>query len=220
MTARRQHPPAARAPLRTDAPPPVGTGTRDLLLNTGLGLARDSGLKGLSIRSIAAAADVNLGSFVYHFGTRDAFVYELVERWYAPLFADLQLSAAGPDSLRLVLLQLARWVAANGRFLAFLLRDASAGEIGVQRFLATMDQRHIALLLGLIGQGQREGRLRPGEPTLQLMFLMGSLVLPILMVQGLQGVGPKAFVARLQQLARDEQAIELRLDWALRGLAP
>lgn len=182
-------------------------------------LAREGGLKAMSVRAVAAAAEVNLGSFVYHFGTRDAFVYELVERWYAPLFADLQLSATGPDALRVVMLQLARWVAANGRFLALLMRDAAAGEASVQRFLATLDQRHIALLLGLIQQGQRDGRLRPAEPTLQLMFLMGSLVLPILMVRGLQGMGPKAFVARLQQLAADPQAIETRLDWALRGLA-
>jgi AcrR family transcriptional regulator len=218
MDAPRQRPKSART-ARDAAVAPTDTNTRDRLLNTGLRLARDRGLKALSVRAAAAAAEVNLGSFVYHFGTRDSFVYELVERWYAPLFADLQLSAAGPDSLRAVVLQLARWVAANGHFLALLLRDAAAGEAGVQRFLATLDQRHIALLLGLIQQGQREGRLRTADPTLQLMFLMGSLVLPILMVQGLQDMGPKAFVAKLQQLAADPQAIETRLDWALRGLA-
>jgi AcrR family transcriptional regulator len=218
METPRQRPRSPRTTPRGAAP--TDSGTRDHLLNTGLSLASRSGVKSMSIRAVAAAAEVNLGSFVYHFGTRDAFVYELVERWYAPLFANLQLSAAGPDPLRVVLLQLARWVAENGRFLAFLLRDAAAGEVGVQRFLATMDQRHIALLLDLIGRGQREGRLRPAEPTLQLMFLIGSLVLPILMVQGLQGLGPKAFVARLQELAGNEQAIGTRLDWALRGLAP
>ncbi len=193
-------------------------GTRDKLLNTALDLARQQGLKSLSIRAVAAAAEVNLGSFVYHFGTREAFVYELVERWYTPLFEGLKLSAAGPDALREVLHQLARWAASNGRFLALLVRDAAAGEVGVQRFLATIDQRHIALLLSLIVQGQREGRLRQAEPTLQLMFLMGSLVLPILLVQGLQGLGPTAFVARLTELASNEQALALLLDWALRGL--
>lgn len=219
MASTRQRPRPAPTVPRAASRPPADTGTRDRLLSTGLALASRGGLKGLSVRALAAAAEVNLGSFVYHFGTRDAFVYELVEGWYAPLFAGLQLSAVGPDALRGVLLQLARWVAANGRFLALLLRDAAAGEVGVQRFLATMDRRHIALLLGLIVQGQREGRLRAAEPTLQLMFIMGSLVLPILMVQGLQGIGPKAFVAQLTDLAGDAQAIETRLDWALRGLA-
>jgi hypothetical protein len=48
---------------------------------------------------------------------------------------------------------------------------------------------------------------------------MGSVVLPILMVQGLQGVGPASFVRRLTTLAGDEAAIDTRLEWALRGLA-
>ncbi len=208
--------PGSRA-RRASTPPEADT--RERLLATGLNIARRHGLKGVSVRGVAAEAGVNLGSFVYHFGTRDAFIYELVERWYAPLMAGLQLSAAGPDPLRSALHQLARWTAANGRFLALLLRDASSGEAGVQQFLATMDQRHIALLLRLIAQGQQEGRLRTADPTLQLMFLMGSVVLPILMVQGLQGVGPEAFVKRLALLAGDDDAIDTRLDWALRGLA-
>jgi AcrR family transcriptional regulator len=206
-------------PVKGAGAAPAEAGTRDRLLAAGLDLARRDGLKGVSVRAVAAAADVNLGSFVYHFGTRDAFVYELVERWYAPLMDGLQLSAGGPEPLRDVLRQLAHWVAAHGRFLALLLRDAAAGEDGVRRFLATMDQRHIALLLGLIQQGQQAGRLRAADPTLQLMFLMGSVVLPILMVQGLQGFGPQAFVKRLTSLAGDAVAIDTRLDWALQGLA-
>jgi AcrR family transcriptional regulator len=220
MATPRQHPKPPTPSRRAKPQPaePADTGTRDRLLATGLELARRGGLKGLSVRAVAAAAEVNLGSFVYHFGTRDAFVYELVERWYAPLMASLQLSAGGADPLRDVLRQLARWVAAHGRFLALLLRDASAGEPGVRRFLATMDQRHIALLLQLIQQGQQAGRLRPADPALQLMFLMGSVVLPVLMVQGLQGIGPEAFVKRLTALAGDEAGIDTRLDWALKGL--
>jgi len=220
MATMRQLPKAPASSRRAKPKPaePADTGTRDRLLSVGLELAQREGLKGLSVRSVAAAADVNLGSFVYHFGTRDVFVYELVERWYAPLMASLQLSAGGADPLRDVLRQLARWVATHGRFLALLLRDASAGEPGVRRFLATMDQRHIALLLQLIQQGQQAGRLRPADPTLQLMFLVGSVVLPVLMVQGLQGIGPQAFVKRLTALAGDEAAIDTRLDWALKGL--
>ncbi|MBB2485005.1 TetR family transcriptional regulator [Mitsuaria sp. WAJ17] len=217
MIPRRQ-----RSPGIADRPPRAATadaGTRERLLATGLDLARRDGIKSVSVRAVAAAAEVNLGSFVYHFGTRDAFVYELVDRWYAPLMAGLQLSAGSDDPLRGVLRQLGHWVAANGRFLAMLIRDAAAGEAGVRDFLATMDRRHIALLLDLIRQGQEAGRLARADPTLQLMFLMGSVVLPILMLQGQQGLGPEAFLKRLASLAGDEQAIDTRLDWALRGLA-
>jgi AcrR family transcriptional regulator len=231
MPSASQPPKPTRA-TRTDGPAkprrrskpetPPDPGTREKLLRTGLRLAREVGIKRMSVRAVAAAAEVNLGSFVYHFGTREAFVLELMERWYAPLFSSLELTAAGRDAdpLRQALRQLALWAAENGRFLAMLLRDAASGEGGVQRFLSTMDKRHIAVVLRLIVQGQHQGRLRQAEPTLLLMFLIGSLVLPILMTQGLKGLGPKAFVARLAQLAADEQAIEQRLDWALRGLVP
>ena len=52
--------------------------TRQKLLDTGLAIATDKGLRGLTVRELAAAAEVNLGTFVYHFGNRDAFIDELV----------------------------------------------------------------------------------------------------------------------------------------------
>lgn len=76
--------------------------TRQKLLDTGLAIATDKGLRGLTVRELAAAAGVNLGSFVYHFGNRDAFIDELVELWYAPLFDELKAVAARgayPDAL-------------------------------------------------------------------------------------------------------------------------
>lgn len=57
--------------------------TRQKLLDTGLAIATDKGLRGLTVRELAAA-EINLGTFVYHFGNRDTFIDELVELWYAP----------------------------------------------------------------------------------------------------------------------------------------
>ena len=61
--------------------------TRQLLLEQGLRLCREKGLRGIKVRELAAAADVNLGSFVHHFGNRERFLDELVELWYAPVFS-------------------------------------------------------------------------------------------------------------------------------------
>ena len=72
-------------PRTADAPD-----TRERLLRAGLALAAARGLNALTVRAVATEAGANLGSFVYHFGTRDAFVEALVERWYAPLMASLQ----------------------------------------------------------------------------------------------------------------------------------
>ena len=54
--------------------------TRQKLLDTGLAIATDKGLRGLTVRELAAAAEVNLGSFVYHFGNREQLVAAVLQR--------------------------------------------------------------------------------------------------------------------------------------------
>jgi TetR/AcrR family transcriptional repressor of nem operon len=55
---------------------------RERLLQAGLVIAREHGLRAMTVRAVATRAQANLGSFVYHFGTRDTFVAELIERLY------------------------------------------------------------------------------------------------------------------------------------------
>lgn len=199
---------------------------RERLLRAGLTVARRSGFKALTVRAVAAQAQANLGSFVYHFGSRAAFVDELIERWYAPLFAELQLSAGAAGdplaALRRVLLQLVAWLVENRAFVARLLLDAGAGEPGALRFLRTLDRRHPALLLQLIGQAQRAGQLRRDDPLHQMMFVMTTLAVPVLVFHllGRRGMAPPPLVRALSALSTDGAQIETRLDWALRGLAP
>ncbi|MGC4079938.1 MAG: TetR/AcrR family transcriptional regulator [Rubrivivax sp.] len=206
--------------------PAADPGARERLLQAGLALARERGLKALTVRAVAAGAGANLGSFVHHFGTRDAFVAELIERWYAPMFGQLQDLARRPGdplpALREALLEFVAWVARHRDFLALLLADAAAGEPAVRRFVATIEQRHPAVLLGLIVQAQAAGRLRRAEPLHQLMFLLTSLALPVLVTRlmGAREIAPAAFVERLTPLAVAPERIAERLDWALRGLAP
>jgi AcrR family transcriptional regulator len=56
------------------------TDARDRLLRAGHALSRENGISALTVRAVAARAEANPGSFVYHFGTRDAFVEALIER--------------------------------------------------------------------------------------------------------------------------------------------
>jgi AcrR family transcriptional regulator len=200
--------------------------SRERLLRAGLALARRSGLKALTVRAVAAKADANLGSFVHHFGTRDAYLEALIERWYAPLMAQLQLSADGADdprdALRRVLLQLVRWLIDNRNFLAHLVVDAGAGEAAARRFMRTLDQRHPALLLALIAQAQQAGQLRRAEPLHQLLFLMSTLAAPVLMFHllGNSGALPAGFARAVSAFVNELPQVQTRLDWALRGLAP
>jgi AcrR family transcriptional regulator len=199
---------------------------RERLLRAGLALARRSGIKALTVRAVAGKAKANLGSFVHHFGTRDAFVEILIERWYAPLMTQLQLGVEGAadarGALRHVLLQLVRWLIDNRAFVAHVVIDAGAGEAGARRFLRSLDQRHPALLLALIAQAQQAGLLRRAEPLHQMLFLMSTLAGPVLMLHllGASGALPPDFERALSIMVTELPQIETRLDWALRGLAP
>ncbi len=88
--------------------------SRERLLKEGLAIARRSGLRAITVRGVAARARVNLGSFVYHFGSREAFVGELLERWYAPLMTEMQIAVDVQQPplqrLREILLQVVGWV--------------------------------------------------------------------------------------------------------------
>lgn len=205
---------------------PPDLDTRERLLQAGLALARQRGLKALTVRAVAGSAGANLGSFVYHFGSRDAFVEALIERWYSPLVQGLQLQADAPGDallhLRQALLHMVAWVIENRAFVAHLLVAAGAGEPAARRFLATLDRRHPALLLQLIVQSQRSGHLRSEPPLHVMLFLMSTLALPVLMLHlaGQQGFAPAELVAELARFTTDLGEVATRLDWALRGLAP
>lgn len=200
--------------------------TRERLLRSGLQLARRGGLRALTVRGVAARARVNLGSFVYHFGSRDAFVAELIERWYAPLLAQLEVTAheaAAPrERLRRLVLQVVDWVVANREFLSQLVLDACAGERAAQRFLRSLGARHPSLVLQAIHDAQCARELRAEEPLHVLLFVVSALGVPVLLAHGLgrRGVLPPEFARALQSFALDHARIGRRLDWVLRGLAP
>jgi AcrR family transcriptional regulator len=199
--------------------------TRDRLLATGTRLARRSGLRALTVRGVCDAAGANPGTFVYHFGTRDTYVGELIERWYAPLMDGLTATVDRDepplDRLRALLTQLADWASVNSRFITTLILDAAAGERAAQAFLRSLAGRHPALILRVLREGQRAGVLRRADPLHQMLFLLSSLALPILLADrvAVSGLAPKPLAAELRRFARDRSCIHRRLDWALAGLA-
>jgi AcrR family transcriptional regulator len=200
--------------------------SRERLLKEGLAIARRSGLRAVTVRGVATRARVNLGSFVYHFGSREIFVTELLERWYAPLMSQMRITVDMQrpplERLRELLLQFVDWVRANSTFIAHIVMDAASGETAARRFVASLEQRHPALLLQAIGAAQAAGELRRDNPLHILLFLMSTLALPAVLFHGV-GVGrlfPREVADALGPLTIERAAIEQRLGWALRGLAP
>lgn len=200
--------------------------TRQLLLEQGLRLCREKGLRGIKVRELAAAADVNLGSFVHHFGNRERFLDELVELWYAPVFSTISQAAHAQEHpsafarLQATLEQIVTLVAENAELISHLLADALAGEPAAQRFALSLPGRHPKLLLELIAAAQAEGELPATEPHQLLLFIMSTLGGPLLLASGplqeCHWLPPQA--KPLITWMADPQAARQRLQWALQGI--
>jgi AcrR family transcriptional regulator len=200
--------------------------TRDQLLAAGREIVLRRGFQDLTVREVAATAGANLGSFVYHFGTRDAFIRTLIEEWYAPLLSrvsDVADSDGTPiDRLRRAILQLVDFGSEHDVFMGRLLMAAAGGEKAARDFARSLAGRHPRLLVALIAQAQADGALVDEHPLQLLCFLMASVGLPRLLSSAWQGppLFDKAVSATLSQIARDRDRIVQRLDWAIRGLTP
>lgn len=178
----------------------------------------------MTVRKVAAAAHVNLGSFVYHFGTRDAFVEELMERWYAPLLVRVNKVATEDGRpvgrLRSAILQLVDGVS-NDQFLGRILMAAADNDKLACNFLKSLAGRHPLILLQLVAAAQADGALADADPMQVLCFLISAAALPRLIAPAWQGPSlfGKQLSSALSPVARDRDRMAQRLDWAIRGLA-
>ena len=201
--------------------------TPQLLLQQGIMIAENKGLRGLTVREVATNAGVNLGSFVYHFKTREHFVEELVELWYTPIFQQLRITSEAESHhsalmrLHATSVQLVQLIHQNAQFINHLIADAIAGEKAAQAFLLTLPERHPKLLIQLIKEAQAEGSLVQEAPIHQLLFIMTSTGLPLVLAGGPlqhQDWLPAESKA-LARLMSDPQNAQFRLEWALKGIS-
>lgn len=200
--------------------------SRAKLLTCGRQIIERSGVRGLTVRGVAVRAKVNLGTFVYYFGTREAFVAEVLESWYAPLYAGLQLTVDEElpplNKLRHFLLRFAAFMVENRHFTRNVLLDLATGEPAVKPFVLSLFGRHPQLLLRLVREAQAAGSLQQGEPLKIALSIAGATLMPIiwagiLMPDGLVSAEVRAAIDRTV-LAPAE--IEHRFERAINGLRP
>lgn len=206
------------------ARPAAQNKTRARILACGRRIVARGGVRSLTVRGVAAQARVNLGTFVYHFGTREGFVAELMESWYAPIYAQLLDLTVDDDSpplerIRRFLLRLAGFLAANRKFVRNLFVDAAGAEESATRFIRSLLDRHPLLLFKLIREAQAAGAIRAGDPVRMGLFLVGSTLFPGMLLGVLM---PERMLAGDGQVVlRDmfaAEQIEHRFEMALQGL--
>jgi AcrR family transcriptional regulator len=197
-----------------------------LLLAAGHKLLPQTGVRGLSIRQVAEQAGVNLGMFHYHFKTKDAFVRALLDERYEEMFSALSLQArgakSGVENLRACLRVLAGFARDNRTMLVKIGADAFAGQPVAVEFLKANLPRHLAVILGLVVQAQKEGDIRQMPMPQALAFIGGAVGAPIVLGTAVANASffPDAVVTQIEGAVVSDEAIAERIDMALRGLAP
>ena len=102
-----------------------------------------------------------------------------------------------------------------------LFGDALAGEGAAQRFLLSLPRRHPLLLIEQVRMAQAEGSLVAGHPLQLMIFIMGSVGLPLVIAGSGRQLGwlPEKAAPFHSQIDNPEAARQ-RLVWALHGLLP
>lgn len=176
------------------------------------------GLDGASLRSIADDAKTNLGMIVYYFPTKDDLFFAVVEELYGRLLDDFAKALApGPpvrERLRHLFHRIGQLTPEELEVVQLIVREVLGSPTRIERLLIRFSRGHISLVMGLIGEGVRDGTFsRERHP---LIALAATLAL----------AGPAQVLARAlpQRLAmkgspsRDKMSDEL-LDVLMNGIA-
>lgn len=194
------------------------------LLASGAALYPQCGCGGLSVRAVAAHAGASPGMFHYHFESKDAFVREVLQRFYEDLFSQIALPArqAGEplQRLRQVLLALGRLLRQHALVLRRVLADAEAGHAVAVDFLRRNMPRHVKLLLQLLAEAEAAGQIAPRPPLLRLTFVLGAVAMPVLAASMLkeQGLLPALVRPMVVPQVLSDEAIAQRAEMALKAL--
>jgi AcrR family transcriptional regulator len=156
--------------------------TRDPVRERLLVVARDlfarNGYDAVSVRDITSRAKANLGAITYHFGSKEALFHAVLATIAEPLVQAVAHSAEGPgtalERIETVIRTVGEHVQANPWAPRVMLRELASG----RPLPAPMTQawkRNIGTLMGLISVGQQDGSIRPGDPLLLTLSVIGQV---------------------------------------------
>ncbi|MCX5794851.1 MAG: TetR family transcriptional regulator [Elusimicrobia bacterium] len=201
--------------------------TDQLLIRAGRKLLPETGVSGLTLRRVAAAAKVNLGMFHYHFGGKREFARRVLQEIYEDFFKDFSMESGGAapalQRLRRALIILARFARDNRKLLLAIVRDVLEGDPEVTGFAKANIPRHVGIISGLVQECQRRGELKSLPLPLALSFLLGATAMPNVALGIIEKSAAKTpFGLTLPELFpvfASDQAIAARVDLALAALA-
>lgn len=150
---------------------------RTALLTAAERTLRERGAQDLSLRELARDVGVSHGAPRRHFPDRQALLDALAEAGFARLGAELRVAfdGAGEDfeeRMRVVAAAYIRFATEDAALLELMFTGKEHERTGVLHAAA---ERAFAVLLELIGQGQREGALEEGDPERVGLVLFATM---------------------------------------------
>jgi AcrR family transcriptional regulator len=155
--------------------------TREALMAAGTALFAERGYDGVPVAAIAQKAGVNKAMINYHFGGKRKLYLAIVSATFADIVPVVERLA---DSARPAPETLRELVAAVGEmatrrhphFCTMMLREVVAGGKHLDPELIENPARMLVAVQRIVARGVRDGDLRPVDPLLTHLSLVGSLV--------------------------------------------
>jgi AcrR family transcriptional regulator len=130
------------------------------------------GYDGTSVRAITKGANANLGAITYHFGSKEALHDAVFDSLVGPLPGSLREAAgtegAPLDRIERAVRALFKHLRANPTLPRLMMQQLVSARPLPRPARVTL-RANVALFASLIAEGQKDGSVRPGDPTLMAL---------------------------------------------------
>lgn len=194
-------------------------GTAGALLHAARTLFAQRGYDGASIRAITREAGANLGAVTYHYGSKRELYTAVLESVLGPLEERVLAATAGDGSamerLEATVRAFFAHLAENPDQPRLLLQEVTAGKTpppAVKRIM----RRVLGSVVGTVREGQADGSIRDGDPTL---LAAGIISQPVYMTL-IQNVARELVGLDATDPATRSRIVDHAVRFVRHGLAP
>jgi AcrR family transcriptional regulator len=150
---------------------------RERLIEAARQLFASTGYDATSVRDITSRAKANLGAITYHFGSKEALYHTVIERFAAPIADRIAAIAAeaGPplDRLARCVRAFLEHIWQHPEMPKLIMREMAADR-PLPEPVARVIRRNIESFMRIVGEGQADGSIRPGVPSLLALSVAGQ----------------------------------------------